>query len=1495
MGDLILSPVVEATVSKVISVASSQLNLALGWKEDLQKFCGMMETLRGVLQDADEKNVSGHPDLKRWLQQLRTVADEADDILEEVAYENMRRQMVVQKSKCRKVRYFFTQSDPRAFVFRLKMANKVKILNKSLDAINLAAGRFGLQLKHAITGAGSGERSTPETHSFLPSRVFGREEDVSKIVSLLVDSSNQHDLPVITIVGMPGLGKTTLAKAVLENEKIREHFGDNKMWVCVSENFDVKKILMEMLESITKSSGGGGDIGSKDAVLRKIQEKLREKNYLLILDDVWNEKRQMWEDLRDCLLGISKNKGSRVLVTTRLENVASLMAVTNEHVHYPRQLNEEECWTIIKHRAFGDNSESDGLEGIGKQIAEKCKGVPLVASIIGATLQNKRDKKEWQAVIENQVWDSLEKENGVLDIIKFSYDRLPKLALKQCFAFCSIFPKDFVMEREMLIQLWMAQGFLESSEESCMAAEEIGDKYFKYLLSYSLFQEEWRNHVTGSVISCKMHDLIHDFAQFISNLETLIVEEQPGSHISHHVRHLNLIGGREMVPTILGDVAKKLQTLFSKYGFSSDVQVDLNRLRVLNLDDASDAKQLPTCFGNSKSLRYLDISRTQIEELPKFITKLYNLQTFRFTDCNSLKMPPGGIGDLINLRYIYFNDEERMPANLGRLTNLQTLPIFFVSPTKGRRIEELGSLRELKGRLEIHKLELVKGKSEAKKAKLHEKAIDVLQLCWRKEGNRDILDADVLEGLQPHSNIRRLIIDGYGGRNLASWMLKSSKELLSLNNLVELTIRDCGMLYRIPGINGFSSLQQLSVICCNELTSLGDGDGAVLTSLSLKELYIYQCGKLKSCLVSGLSSLKWLCILCCDEMTSLGDSDGALTLISLKNLCISGCNKLERFLVSGLSSLKELKISDCKVISSIGDSLSSSMCLKHLGLHGCPELKFVPSLEGLVSLKTVVVEDCDGLEYLPSGLSSCIALEELNILKCSNLVSIPEELKQLQSLVKLDIQKCPKLKFVPSLEGLVSLKTVKVDDCDGLECLPSGLSSCIALEKLEIWKCSNLVSIPEEVKQLRSLVKLDIQKCPKLKFVPSLEGLVSLKTVEVDDCDGLECLPSGLLSCTTLEELEICRCSNLVSIPEEVKQLRSLVKLNIWGCPKLNFVASLEGLVSLKTVGVEDCDGLECLPSGLSSCTALEELKVRNCCNLVSIPEELKQLRSLLVLDIRECRKLRSFPEEILSSLASLKTLRLGPLSEELEEFPNLSSTSTSTPTSLEVLDLAGWGNVTLPHQIQHLITLRDLTIESFNGVEEALSGNLSCLKTLTIEGCTRLRRLSIGLLSLERLSCENCPNLVSFHGELKELHFLTILGCLKLVGSLKESLSCCTRLKGLHIGCFSEELEEFPSLSSIPASLEYLSLMGWEKLTHLPQIQHLTALKELTIRNFGGMESLPDWFNNLSSLRRLHIWNSPNKLKERCTKGSGPDWSKISHIPNIEINWEIIQFRSEH
>ncbi|GLT91508.1 hypothetical protein SLE2022_093910 [Rubroshorea leprosula] len=150
----------------------------------------------------------------------------------------------------------------------------------------------------------------------------------------------------------------------------------------------------------------------------------------------------------------------------------------SKHIHDLKQLEVGHCWSVIKQRAFGDDVVPPRLEEIGFGIAEKCGGVPLVANVIGRTLYNKKNENEWLSFNEKiDVWGSLEDQHcRIRDVLQLSFQWLPKPALKQCFAFCSIFPKDFVIEKEKLIQLWMAEGYLQSSKESSM--ENVGGKYF---------------------------------------------------------------------------------------------------------------------------------------------------------------------------------------------------------------------------------------------------------------------------------------------------------------------------------------------------------------------------------------------------------------------------------------------------------------------------------------------------------------------------------------------------------------------------------------------------------------------------------------------------------------------------------------------------------------------------------------------------------------------------------------------------------------------------------------------------------------------------------------------------------------------------------------------------------------------------------------------------------------------------------------------------------
>ncbi|GLU05070.1 hypothetical protein SLE2022_221900 [Rubroshorea leprosula] len=1160
MAELILGPIVDVTVSMAISLASEQINAASEWNEDLRRFSLVLSMIGGMLQHVNEEQINKYSHLKAWFRELRAVADEAHHVLDEIAYENLQRKTDVHQPNWKKVSYFFTPSNPLAF--RLRVTNKMKNLSRYLAEISDWATRLGLQYK--LADQAHQPRLYQHTPLFLPSPVLGREEDVSKIVSLLIDSSNQQDLDlsaVITIVGMPGLGKTTLAKAVCQTDEIGGYFGKNVMWVSVPKDFDVLKILIEMLESISKR--GGGDIGSKDDVLRKIQEELGGKNYLLILDDVWNVERQKLEELRTCLLGISKIQGSRVLVTTRSKRVAWMMGTLPENLHYLEGLANDHCLAVIKQRAFVGPDIPKELNAVATAISGKCKGVPLIASLAGGILYNRRDIDEWVTIKNNDAWTAVDSSSWLSGVMKLSFEsfnRLPEPGLKQCFAVCSIFPSNFVIERQMLIQLWMGQGFLQPPDGSSMTMEDIGHKYFNDLLTYSLFQEEERDSL-GRVKSCRIHDIIRDLAESIYS-ETMIVEEGSDSNISHHVRHLNLIYG---MPKNLEDVAQKLSTLFMKHGFPHNMHwQNFKRLRVVSFCDAG-SEQVPKCIGKSKSLRYLDISGTKIKKLPKFITKMYNLQTFRFMNCRCMKMPSGGIGDLINLRHIYFNDEERMPTNLGRLTNLQTLQFFFVGTTKGRKIEELGGLSGLKGRLEIRKLELVKDKSEAAEAKLHEKAIEELELSWGAESNHD--KDGVLEGLQPHSNLQRLLLNGYGGENLPSWMLEMNDELFLLSNLVELSIRWCQKLKCIPSSKGvFSSLQRLLIEGCSELTSIDD---CAFASTILEELYIWNCPK------------------------------------------------LERVVVSKLASLQTLNISYCEVFSSIGDGSSHRiehfMCLRDLSLSDCPNVRLVPSLyESSPRMKLRIVS-CDRLEHLPSWLLSCRYIQKLEIQNCSNLVSILEESSSIEDslspvihLKELSLFDCPNLRFLPSPYIFASLEKLRIVSCDTLEYLPSELFFSASFEKLEIQNCPNLVSVPIKSLNLCWIKEIDIVHCMKLRSFPEeslrchllkrlsigpfsqdLEEFPLLSLIQVyhtlkELClkgwDKLTQLPHQIQYLTTLKKLKICSFNQVEALPHWLGNLSSLQCLEVSNCNNLKYLPSAEAiqrLSNLQTLIIGDCPKLE--------------------------------------------------------------------------------------------------------------------------------------------------------------------------------------------------------------------------------------------------------------------------------------------------------------------------------
>ncbi|GKV46391.1 hypothetical protein SLEP1_g53377 [Rubroshorea leprosula] len=1276
VGDSFLYVIFDSLFEKIKEYISDQLWDSEEIHVHMKSWMTLLPKITVVLQHAEENQVANQF-VKSYLDDLRDLAYDMEDILEGFVIDAKRSKSIAESkdgpSKLQRiisgVNNFFSSNKAKR---DQEINSMVMDLNGRLQKIEngmRTLGLIDLALKledrsHKVVAKRLPESSVPEH------KVWGRDEDKNSIVQrLLKDGGSLEQDFVIPIVGMGGLGKTTLARLIYNDKKLEGKF-DLKAWVSVSDEFDVARITRTILEQVTKKKCVLDDFSS---LQEELKMELSGHKFLLVLDDVWNKEYGRWDVLNKPFM--SGVPGSKIIVTTRNKDVGTMMRI-DDGVYNLALLQDDACLPLFTRHALGKENFNlhPNLQDIGEKLVKRCKRLPLALKTLGGVLRGKLRPDEWENVLNSDIWSSSEDRSGILPALRLSYNHLPS-HLKRCFAYCALFPKDYEFDKKELVLLWTAEGLLQQqSHEKKQMEEEIGHQYFDELFLRSLFQQS-----SGDESRFVMHDLINDLALDVTGKIYCNLERSMGDEKLEKARHLSFTPDQYEISErfIILDKLKHWRTFLPLSGYKTcsylskrilhEFLPTLNRLRVLSLHHYQ-ISELPESFENLKHIRYIDLSCTSVACIPELVGSLLFLQTLLLYGCQKLSKLPMTIGNLIDLHHLDITDTpslKEMPSGIGNLKNLVTLSKFIVGKASGMmmRLSDLKNLSQIRGRLSILNLQNVLDVQDAREANLDKiHGLEELVLEWitsdsdmertafdndldsnfdlerttsdhdlewtTSNNNRDelVLKMQVLGWLKPHSNLKSLKISCYGGENFPPWFrnMLNWKEWTSLAGsegefrcLHKLVIEGCPKLGQLP--SNLSSLKELSIRCCNGVLLKRMVNLTSLTNLKIEQISKLIC--LPESFTQSCTALETLDIANCNDLTCLWEEgieiEQSLLPFNLKHLSLQRCSALE--------SLPDAMMMRTDSSSSSNTSMLMSR-LERLEICHCDSLKSFPRGKLPTSLKYLSIENCEGLESLPdvdgdynnSDLHSKICNLPCLYSSQGSCHQLPAFLKEFEVTYGGEwLESFPE----KMLQHCTRLQSISIWNCKILKSLPN-LDGVSKLVRLCIWSCEVLESIPEELWLCtRNLKGLVVQWCKNFKYLPNtMYQLESLQDLSMQHCPSIKCIPNGGLP-PNLKCLRFDYCENLKCVPNSMCQLTSLGNLSLSGEA---LTMDLQNLTSLRSLGI----GRK-LPLGIVLPSSLTSLLIWKAENLESIPGGLFQnLSSLTWLLIENCPKLRSLPRE---------------------------------------------------------------------------------------------------------------------------------------------------------------------------------------------------------------------------------------------------------------------------
>ncbi|KAL8544512.1 hypothetical protein ACS0TY_004905 [Phlomoides rotata] len=741
MADAMLSVAAERLIALIDEQARYHVNLVKGAKKEVLRLAEKLKSIRNVLVDAENRRFKDK-NINYWMSRLEATAYQMEDILDEWDYAILKLHMDEPRAPKQKVCSFIPSSLCfKKTVVRHHIAKKILNVKDQLDEILKEKEQFNFVISQPTPDPAPGSWRIQSTSLIDVAKVHGRERDTDILVGKLMDNGGSQEelgIQVVSIVGVGGLGKTTLAQLVYNHSRVEESF-KLRVWICVSDPFDLTVIAKGILESIEK--GSSPNTNQLDVLLKCVQVSVLGKKFLLVLDDVWTEDYNKWEPLERALS--CGGVGSKILVTTRSERVAKKMGTRESEIFSPGLLSDEDCWLFMCRMALPGRNKV-GFEDIGKKIAKKCNGLPLAARTLGSLLRFKSTLEEWTNVLNSEIWKMEEVEVDIFPHLLLSYNELSS-NLKRCFSYCAVFPKDSEIFVDTLIEKWMSLGYLGSNTDDI---EVKGRGYFDILSMRSLFQDFKKDDLDEitSWTATQMRfqgKLIHLRSLRLSGNESL--EELPRE--IKNLIHLRLL---ELSRN------KSLKELPKEIG-------NLIQLRHLIINENDSLKELPSEIGNLIHLRCLDVSGNDLlQQFPDSICRLHELQTLTAKRCR-LRLPKG-VAQLTGLRLLsgFAWSKWGLLKNLNHLAGFLRLSIYITDKEFEEVVEDARDA-ELRNKIHIQKLQIT--------------FLDVISETEEEE-EEERVRMDVLDALEPHPNLLKLKIDDYKGSKLPlGWIVSPLNQL----------------------------------------------------------------------------------------------------------------------------------------------------------------------------------------------------------------------------------------------------------------------------------------------------------------------------------------------------------------------------------------------------------------------------------------------------------------------------------------------------------------------------------------------------------------------------------------------------------------------------------------------------------------------------------------------------------------------------------------------